>query len=55
MYSKKFSSHSSPQKQKGQGFGLAVCKRLMETQKSIITFESQKGKSTTFFIKLPIA
>lgn len=42
-------------KAKGQGFGLAVCKRLIETQNGTITFDSQKGKGTTFTIQLPIA
>jgi two-component system, chemotaxis family, CheB/CheR fusion protein len=40
-------------KSKGQGFGLAVCKRLMEAQESTITFSSQEGKGTTFTITLP--
>ena len=39
-------------KSKGQGFGLAVCKRLMEAQNSSITFESEPGKGTTFTIQL---
>ena len=42
-------------KAKGQGFGLAVCKRLMEAQNSTIDFESEQGKGTTFTIQLPIA
>lgn len=41
-------------KSKGQGFGLAVCKRLAEALKGDITFESEKGKGTKFTIKLPI-
>lgn len=40
-------------KSKGQGFGLAVCKRLVEAMKGDITFESEKGKGTKFTIKLP--
>jgi PAS domain S-box-containing protein len=39
-------------KSKGQGFGLAVVKRLIEAQEGKITFESEKGKGTTFTIKL---
>ncbi len=41
-------------KSKGQGFGLAVVKRLVEAQDGEITFSSQKGKGTTFTIQLPI-
>jgi len=42
-------------KSKGQGFGLAVVKRLVEAQGGKITFESQKGKGTTFTVQLPLA
>ncbi len=42
-------------KSKGQGFGLAVVKRLIEAQDGVITFESQLGKGTAFTIKLPLA
>lgn len=40
-------------KAKGQGLGLAVCKRVLEAQGSTITFESQEGKGTKFIISLP--
>lgn len=40
-------------KAKGQGFGLAVVKRLVEAQGGTITFESKEGRGTTFTIKLP--
>ncbi|MCL4430404.1 MAG: PAS domain S-box protein [Chloroflexi bacterium] len=40
-------------KSKGQGFGLAVVKRLIEAQDGKISFESQQGKGTTFTIQLP--
>jgi signal transduction histidine kinase len=40
-------------KSKGQGFGLAVVKRLIEGLNGTITFESEVGKGTTFVIKLP--
>jgi PAS domain S-box-containing protein len=40
-------------KSKGQGFGLAVVKRLVEIQGGTINFESQISKGTTFIVKLP--
>jgi len=42
-------------KAKGQGFGLAVVKRLVEAHKGEITLESEAGKGTTFSILLPAA
>jgi PAS domain S-box-containing protein len=41
-------------KAKGQGFGLAVCKKLLEAQSGEISFESEEGKGSTFTIKLPL-
>jgi signal transduction histidine kinase len=41
-------------KSKGQGFGLAVCKRVIEAQGGVITFESQFGKGTKFTINYPL-
>lgn len=40
-------------KSKGQGFGLAVVKRLVEAQGGSITFESKVGVGTTFTITFP--
>ena len=42
-------------KSKGQGFGLAVAKRLIEAQNGKITFDTQKGKGTTFMVQLPLS
>ena len=41
-------------KAKGQGFGLAVVKRLVEALEGSITFESETGKGTKFTIQLPL-
>jgi PAS domain S-box-containing protein len=41
-------------KSKGQGFGLAVCKRVIEAQGGTIDFESTVGKGTKFIIELPL-
>ncbi|MGE5575318.1 MAG: chemotaxis protein CheB [Ignavibacteria bacterium] len=40
-------------KAKGQGFGLAVVKRLTEALGGTVTYESELGKGTTFIIRLP--
>jgi signal transduction histidine kinase len=40
-------------KSKGQGFGLAVVKRLVEAQGGTIGFESKVGEGTKFIIKFP--
>jgi signal transduction histidine kinase len=41
-------------KSKGQGFGLAVCKRLVEALHGTITFDSEEGNGTKFTVKLPV-
>lgn len=40
-------------KPRGQGFGLAVCKRVIEAHGGIIRFKSVEGKGTKFTLKLP--
>jgi signal transduction histidine kinase len=40
-------------KSKGQGFGLAVVKRMTEALEGTVTFESELGKGTKFIIHLP--
>ncbi len=40
-------------KSKGQGFGLAVCRRVIEAHGGAITFESQEGNGTKFTVELP--
>ena len=40
-------------KPKGQGFGLAVCKRVIEAHGGTINFKSQPGKGTAFTVSLP--
>ena len=40
-------------KSKGQGFGLAVVKRMAEVLGGTVTFESAVGKGTTFTVRLP--
>jgi PAS domain S-box-containing protein len=40
-------------KSKGQGFGLAVVKRMTEALKGTVTFESENGKGTKFIVGLP--
>ncbi len=40
-------------KSKGQGLGLAVVRRLVESLGGSITFESEEGKGTKFTVELP--
>jgi signal transduction histidine kinase len=40
-------------KAKGQGFGLAVVKRMTDALGGTVNFESELGKGTKFFIRLP--
>jgi signal transduction histidine kinase len=41
-------------KSKGQGFGLAVIKRMTEALGGTVTFVSEEGKGTTFIVSLPL-
>jgi len=40
-------------KAKGQGFGLAVVKRMTDALGGTVKFESEVGKGTKFFVRLP--
>jgi PAS domain S-box-containing protein len=41
-------------KPRGQGFGLAACKRVIEAHGGTIKFESEEGKGAKFTIQFPI-
>ena len=41
-------------KAKGQGFGLPVCKRMVEAHDGNITVESKVGKGSTFTVEIPL-
>ena len=41
-------------KPRGQGFGLAVCKRVIEAHGGTIGFESTDGKGAKFTIQFPV-
>jgi signal transduction histidine kinase len=40
-------------KAQGTGFGLAICKRIIEAHDGTITVKTDKNKGTTFTITLP--
>jgi signal transduction histidine kinase len=41
-------------KAQGMGFGLAICKRIIEAHGGTITVKTELNKGTTFTIALPI-
>ncbi len=41
-------------KAQGMGFGLAICKRIIEAHKGTIVVKSVKGQGTTFTLTLPV-
>jgi len=49
IFEPKFTTKTS-----GMGLGLGIIKNIIENYKGSITFESQKGKGTTFIVSLPI-
>lgn len=53
MYDKLFTPLFTT-KAKGQGFGLAVVKRLVEGLNGKVNFESEEGKGTKFTVSLPL-
>lgn len=42
-------------KAKGMGFGLSICKRIIEAHEGNISVESTVGKGTTFTITIPVS
>jgi len=55
MFSKFFRAQNAIQADPdGSGLGLSVVKSFIEEAKGTVTFESEEGKGTTFFIELPI-
>jgi len=41
-------------KSSGTGLGLAMCKSIIEQANGKIWFETEEGKGTVFFVKLPV-
>jgi signal transduction histidine kinase len=50
----KLFSPLSTTKAQGMGFGLAICKRIVEAHRGTISYKTTKGKGTTFTVTLPI-
>jgi signal transduction histidine kinase len=46
---------SATRRHGGTGLGLAIVKRVLDAHKARITVESQPGRGTTFFVRLPAA
>jgi len=53
-YMKKIFQPLFTTKAKGTGFGLAVCKRIVEAHEGSIIVESKVGKGSTFTVKIPL-
>ena len=49
IFEPKFTTKTS-----GMGLGLGIIKNIIENYKGTITFETELGKGTTFFVSLPI-
>jgi signal transduction histidine kinase len=52
--SKIFEPFATFGKRRGTGLGLAITRRIVEEHFGEIHFESELGKGTTFFIKIPL-
>ncbi len=46
---------SSSKRQQGTGLGLAICKELVERMQGRISFSSEEGVGSCFYVDLPIA
>jgi signal transduction histidine kinase len=53
IFSLKIRSTYGTGNEKGIGLGLVLCKEYIELQGGSISFESEPGRGTTFFITLP--
>ncbi|MBW1658955.1 MAG: PAS domain S-box protein [Deltaproteobacteria bacterium] len=49
-----FERGEAPEEIEGTGIGLSIIKRIIETHHGKIWLDSEKGKGTTFYVRLPV-
>lgn len=50
-----FEAFATEGKSQGTGLGLYMCKTIIEAHNGELTYKTEKGKGTTFFIRIPLS